>query len=178
MMATSPCRLPRLLGPSPEKLMDVSDVKMSDEEDFFESPIVTIKPNHTIVKERIWVNRVASEIVCQALHPGIGNQLHDEGVTAVREESDFHAVHICEGYALHHAILRSAGRDLSGYAMKNLTERRNSFTPSADKESARNVKEKLNYIGSDYDTQLKSTAEVDKEKTYVFPDRKHHLCRR
>ena len=31
--------------------------------------------------------------------------------------------------------------------------------------------EKLCYIGLDYDTQLKSTAEVDKDKTYVFPDR-------
>ena len=33
-MATSPCRLPRLLGRSSEKVMDVSDVKMSDEDDF------------------------------------------------------------------------------------------------------------------------------------------------
>ena len=27
------------------------------------------------------------------------------------------------------------------------------------------------FFGFDYDTQLKSTEEVDKEKTYVFPDR-------
>ena len=54
-----------------------------------------------------------------------------------------HTVHIYEGCALHHAILRSAGRDLSEYAMKNFTERRYSFTPSADREIARNVKEKL-----------------------------------
>ena len=79
-------------------------------------------------------------------------------------------VHIYEGYALHHANLRAAGRDLSEYAMKNLTERRYICTPSADREIARNVKEKLCHIGFDYDTELKSTAEVDKEKTYVFPD--------
>ena len=42
---------------------------MSDEDDFL-SHSMTIKPKNTIVKERIWVNRVASEIVLQALHPG------------------------------------------------------------------------------------------------------------
>ena len=81
-----------------------------------------------------------------------------------------HTVHIYEGYALHHAILRSAGRDLSEYAMKNPTERRYSFTPSADREIARNVKEKLCYIGFDYGTQLKSTAEIDKDKTFELSD--------
>ena len=86
--------------------MDLSGVKMSDEDDFL-SHTVTIKPNTTIVKERKWVNRVASEIVCQA---GTGNQLHDERVTAVREELDFHTVPIYEACALHHAIL-PAGRD-------------------------------------------------------------------
>ena len=81
-----------------------------------------------------------------------------------------HTVLIYEGYALHHAILPSAGRDLSEYAMKNLTERRYSFTLSADREVARNVKEKLCYTGFDYDTQIKSAAEVNKEKTNELPD--------
>ena len=103
-MATSPCRVPRLLGHLSEKLTDVSEVKMFDEDDFCPTP-VTIKFDNTIVKERIWVNRVASEIVLQALHPGI--QLRDERVTAVREQPpNFHTVPIYEGYALHHAILR------------------------------------------------------------------------
>ena len=46
-----------------------------------------------------------------------------------------------------------------------------SFTATAEREIARNVKEKLCFIGFDYDTQLKSTADVDKEKTDVLPDR-------
>ena len=61
----------------------------------------------------IWVNRVTSEIVFQALHPGAGNQLHD--VTAVRKKPDFHSVPIYEDYALHYVILRLAGRDPAEY---------------------------------------------------------------
>ena len=59
-------------------------------------------------------------------------------------------VPINESYTLHHAILRSAG----------VTHR---VLPED--------KEELCYVGFDYDTQLNTTAEVDKEKTYVFPDR-------
>ena len=66
---------------------------MSDEDDVL-SHTMTIKPNNTIVKERIWVNRVGSEIVLQALHPGASSLLHDERVAAVRNEPDFHSAHL------------------------------------------------------------------------------------
>ena len=86
-----------------------------------------------------------------------------------------------EGYALPHAILRLdlAGRDLTEYMMWILTERGNSFTTTAEREIALDVKEKLCYIALDYDTVLASTAESsDSDTTYVLPDGKQHYCRR
>jgi len=84
-----------------------------------------------------------------------------------------HIVPVYDGYCLPHAVSRIdiAGRDLTDYMGKILTERGYSFFTTAEREIVREIKESIAYVALDFDVEMQKSVDSSEVDTfYTLPD--------
>lgn len=84
-----------------------------------------------------------------------------------------HIVPVYDGYCLPHAVARIdiAGRDLTDYMSKILTERGYSFFTTAEREIVREIKESVAYVALDFDAEMQKSIDSSEVDTfYKLPD--------
>ena len=84
-----------------------------------------------------------------------------------------HVVVVYDGYAIKHATARLdlAGRDLTNFIQKHLAEDGYSFKSSAEREVAKEIKEKSCYVALDFNEEMKAfNSNADKKVEFELPD--------
>lgn len=95
------------------------------------------------------------------------------GVVVDSGDGVTHVVPFFDGYALQHAILRSslAGRDVTDYLVKLMSEHGYQMTTSAEREIVKNIKETLGYVALDIEEEKRAVSSgASKEAAYEMPD--------
>eukprot|EP00747_Dinoflagellata_sp_TGD_P179675 gnl/TRDRNA2_/TRDRNA2_30870_c0_seq1.p1 gnl/TRDRNA2_/TRDRNA2_30870_c0~~gnl/TRDRNA2_/TRDRNA2_30870_c0_seq1.p1 ORF type:complete len:388 (-),score=65.87 gnl/TRDRNA2_/TRDRNA2_30870_c0_seq1:78-1196(-) len=80
-----------------------------------------------------------------------------------------HTVPVFDGYAFPHGILRLelAGRELTEFMVQELSQRGCKLQTTAEREIAREVKDKLSYVAIDYEAELRANR---RPRPYELPD--------
>ena len=95
------------------------------------------------------------------------------GVVVDSGDGITHTVPIYEGYSLPHSIceIELAGDDLTNFMLKLLNELGYTFSAAKQKESVREIKEKVCYVAEKFDGELKYSQDSSaKDVTYELPD--------